>query len=177
MLLGLGFLGFAVPEIGTPFWYGYLPGVLLTAAGIALLVAPVTTVVMGSVDPGQSGIASGINSAVARGAILLSVAVLGAIHFAQFERAASARLDELKLDPEIRSQMQQQLINMAAAEIPPEADAPTTQALREIIAGSFLYGARVVMLISGALSILGAFIAFVYIDRPQRDSPFGSGVP
>ena len=174
-LLGFGFVTFALPGIGTSFWIGYLPGVLLTALGIALLVAPVTTVVMGSVELKQSGIASGINSAVARSAILLSVAVLGTIHFAQFERIATAGLNQLDLNPKLEIHMQAELINMAAAEIPDDTPRHTASAIHEVITGSFLQATRIILLIAGALSILGAIIAFIYIDRPDRESLLDDG--
>ena len=174
-LLGIGFVTFALPGIGTSFWIGYLPGVLLTALGIALLVAPVTTVVMGSVELKQSGIASGINSAVARSAILLSVAVLGAIHFAHFERIATDALKKLALDPELEIRMQAELIKMAAAEIPGDTPKLVASAIHEVITGTFLQATRIVLLIAGALSILGAIIAFIYIGRPDRESLLDDG--
>lgn len=54
-----------------------LPGVLLFAAGLVLLVAPLTTTVMTSVSDNSSGIASGINNAVSRVAGLIVIALLG----------------------------------------------------------------------------------------------------
>lgn len=53
-----------------------LPGVMVFAAGITLLVAPLTTAVLGAAPTSQAGIASGINNAVARTASLLAVAAL-----------------------------------------------------------------------------------------------------
>lgn len=54
-----------------------LPGVLLFGAGLTLLVTPLTVTVMRSVDEKHSGIASGINNAIARIAGLIVVALLG----------------------------------------------------------------------------------------------------
>lgn len=175
MLLGLGFFTFALPAVGTSFWIGYLPGVLLTALGIALLVAPVTTVIMGSVALRHSGTASGINSAVARSAILLSVAVLGAIHFAQFEQAASASLSQLNLSAELEARMQAELFKMAAAGIPADTSPAIAAALDDLITESFMHATRFVLLIAGGLSILAAVIAFLLIDRPQRESLLDEG--
>jgi len=52
------------------------PGVLVFSVGLTLIVAPLTTAVLGAVPNSQSGIASGINNAVARTASLLAVAAL-----------------------------------------------------------------------------------------------------
>lgn len=54
-----------------------LPGVILFGLGLATTVAPLTVTVMSSVNSKSSGIASGINNAVARGAGLIVIAVLG----------------------------------------------------------------------------------------------------
>ncbi|HWB38701.1 MAG TPA: MFS transporter [Candidatus Saccharimonadales bacterium] len=73
-----------------------LPGVVLFAAGLTLLVAPLTTTVMTSVSDANSGIASGINNAVSRVAGLIVIAVLGLFgsahvyHFAIYLCAAMA---------------------------------------------------------------------------------------
>ena len=72
---GIALLYFIQPD--TPYLTGVLPGILLFSAGLALLVSPLTTTVMLSVDESASGIASGVNNAVARAAGLIVIAVLG----------------------------------------------------------------------------------------------------
>jgi len=57
-------------------WF-LLPRVLLFSIGLVLLVAPLTTTVMTSVEESSSGIASGINNAVSRIAGLVVIALLG----------------------------------------------------------------------------------------------------
>jgi EmrB/QacA subfamily drug resistance transporter len=168
-LLGIGFVIFSIPDVGTPFWLGYFPGIIVSAAGLALLVAPVTTVIMGSVDPSQSGIASGINSAIARSAILLSVAVLGAIHIAQFEQAAILGLAALDLPATLESTMHAELINMAAAEIPGNASPEVREAIHDVIVNAFMSAARIAILIAAALSLSGGLIAFYALTPLQRN--------
>jgi EmrB/QacA subfamily drug resistance transporter len=56
-----------------------LPAVIVFGIGLTLVVAPVTATVMAAVDSANSGIASGVNNAVARVAGLLAVAVIPVI--------------------------------------------------------------------------------------------------
>jgi Na+/melibiose symporter-like transporter len=53
-----------------------LPAVIVFGLGLTLVVAPVTATVLAAADTRHSGIASGVNNAVARVAGLLAVAVL-----------------------------------------------------------------------------------------------------
>ena len=62
---------------GIDYWADILPPTLLVAIGMGVSVAPLTTTVMASVDPGHVGTASGFNSAVARIAGLIATALLG----------------------------------------------------------------------------------------------------
>lgn len=68
MLLGVG--------EDPSFWIDVLPGSVVFGAGITLLVAPLTTAVLAAAPMDQTGIASGINNAVARTASLLAVAAI-----------------------------------------------------------------------------------------------------
>ena len=79
--MGMFLLYFLKP--GDSYVLGILPGTLLFAIGMSLLVAPLTATVMASVDRDDSGIASGINNAVARSAGLVVVAALGLFGAAQ----------------------------------------------------------------------------------------------
>lgn len=56
-----------------------LPGVLVFGAGLTLTVAPLTSAILGAIEPERSGIASAVNNAVARIAGLVAVALIGTI--------------------------------------------------------------------------------------------------
>jgi len=78
LIAGLGILSlYRLSPSHASYLTVVLPGVIVFAAGLTLLVAPLTTTVMTSVADESSGIASGINNAVARVAGLIVIAVLG----------------------------------------------------------------------------------------------------
>lgn len=60
-----------------------LPAILMIALGMACVAAPLTTAVLSSVDGSHAGIASGFNSAVARGGGMIATAMLGMVLTAQ----------------------------------------------------------------------------------------------
>lgn len=77
ILAAFGMLSLASYSKGDDYWLFLQPRVLLFSIGLVLLVAPLTTTVMTSVDESDSGIASGINNAVSRIAGLFVIALLG----------------------------------------------------------------------------------------------------
>jgi EmrB/QacA subfamily drug resistance transporter len=84
-------------RIGTDASYVFdvLPAVVLFGLGLSTLVAPLTATVLSSAPPGHSGVASGVNNAVARVAGLLAVAVIPVVaglsgaNYADVDRFAS----------------------------------------------------------------------------------------
>ncbi|QLQ38372.2 MFS transporter [Micromonospora robiginosa] len=61
---------------GASYWTDVLPGVVLFGAGLTLVVAPLTTSVLGAVSDRFAGVASGFNNAASRAGGLLAVAAL-----------------------------------------------------------------------------------------------------
>lgn len=74
---GIALLGIAPPAAS--FWIVRLPAIIVLAAGMTLVVGPLTAAVMNAVDERHIGLASGVNNAVARVAGLLAVASLSAL--------------------------------------------------------------------------------------------------
>ena len=60
------------------YWLDVLPGLTVFGVGLALMVAPLTYTVLASAPDRHTGIASGVNNAVARAGSLLAIAALPA---------------------------------------------------------------------------------------------------
>jgi hypothetical protein len=60
-------------------WWHVLPGMVVFALGLSLLVAPLTATVLAAAPDRYAGVASGVNNAVARAGTLLAVAALPAV--------------------------------------------------------------------------------------------------
>jgi EmrB/QacA subfamily drug resistance transporter len=78
VLAAMGLLLLSGIDQDTVYVTGVLPGVLVFAAGLVLLVTPVTTTALADVPAERQGVASGINNAVARVGGLLAIAILPA---------------------------------------------------------------------------------------------------
>jgi EmrB/QacA subfamily drug resistance transporter len=76
IVIAVGLLMLTQMDPGVSYVTGLLPGIVVFGLGLTLVVAPVTATVLAAADTRHSGIASGVNNAVARVAGLLAVAVL-----------------------------------------------------------------------------------------------------
>jgi EmrB/QacA subfamily drug resistance transporter len=162
-IAGIGFALFLRPGVSAGYWSGFLPAILVLGLGMAISVAPLTTTVMNSVKESHAGVASGINNAVSRTAGLLAIAVFGLIMFHVFSGCLDQRLDQLRVTPEVRQQVNEQRINLAAADVPPNADDLTRNAISQAIAECFVTGFRRVLLTGAALAFASSAVAFLVI--------------
>ena len=79
-------IGFAMTTTiigGGSYWATVFPALLVISIGMAGAVAPLTTAVLSSVDREHTGVASGLNSAIARVGGLVATALLGGALAAQ----------------------------------------------------------------------------------------------
>jgi EmrB/QacA subfamily drug resistance transporter len=79
IVAGLSMLALVRLPVHLNYWVDLLPPLLGFSVGLSMTVAPLTTTVLSDAGPGDAGIASGVNNAIARVAGLVSVAVLGIV--------------------------------------------------------------------------------------------------
>jgi len=168
LIVGLAFVLLALPGQGGNYWTTFFPGIVMLGLGMATSAAPLTTVVMTSVNADRAGIASGVNNAVARMAALLAIAVFGVVMLNAFNRALDRRLDGLELSPETRRQLDNDRAKLAAMEPPSALNPDTATSVRRTIADSFIGGFRRLLTLAAALAVLGALIAWMAIENRLR---------
>src|SRR6202044_2835779 len=142
LIAAIGFVLFAVPGVGAGYWKAFFPAFVVLSFGMAISVAPLTTVVMSSVGQDRSGTASGINNAVARIAGVLAVAILGIVMVKLFSSSLNHSLAGGLLPPGIVGYVQSNETQLAGLQPPPGLDAGLSTLLRESIFRSFVFGFR-----------------------------------
>jgi EmrB/QacA subfamily drug resistance transporter len=165
LMAGLGFVLFALPSVGSNYWRMFFPAIIVLGFGMAATVAPLTTVVMNSVDQERVGTASGINNAVARVASVLAIAVFGIVMVSAFSSHLNHTLLNLSLPGPVLQQVQTDEIKLAGAQAPDNLDPGTGAVIKELIGDAFIFGFRIVMFICAGLSLASAAVAWFTIPK------------
>jgi EmrB/QacA subfamily drug resistance transporter len=171
LIVAVGFLLFTVPSANANYWRSLFPGFVVLGLGMAISVAPLTTVVMTSVGQDRAGTASGINNAVARVAGVLAVAVLGAVMVAGFVHSLRDSIASMHLEPVTVHALEANAVKLGALEVPANQDPEMKEKIQVTITDAFVFGFRVVMLICAGLAIMSAAVAFRMI--PSSDAMLG----
>ncbi|MGC2111779.1 MAG: MFS transporter [Candidatus Korobacteraceae bacterium] len=170
LVVASAFLLLALPSIGSSYWKSFFPALTALGLGMALSVAPLTTVVMQSIEPDRAGTASGINNAVARVSGLLAIAILGVVMVAAFGERLHRSLAGLEMPPQARTELQSNQNKLAALRAPAGVEPATAVVVDSSIAVAFQYGFRLIMWICAALAVASAAVAWRMIgSRPLQE--------
>ena len=175
LISALGFVLFALPSVGQSYWKAFFPAVIFMGFGMAVTVAPLTTVVMSSVNRDHVGTASGINNAVARVAGVLAIAVLGVVMVKAFGFRLNNALAHLPLPLGVLGELHADEIKLAGLQVPAGLNPGMKIAVKGSIEEAFVFGFRIVMLICAALSVAGTAVVWFMIpkDSDVLDWPRG----
>lgn len=171
LIAAFGFVFIAVPSMSGDYWKTFFPAIMILGFGMAVTVAPLTTVVMNSVDQNRVGTASGVNNAVARVAGVLAIAAFGVVMVKAFGVRLNHSLRDLSLPTGVLQQLQANEIKLAALPVPQGLDSGTTAAVKHSIAEAFVFGFRIVMLICVGLCVVSAATAWRMIPNRSRTPP------
>lgn len=103
LIIGYGLLG-------TDYWFGIIPGIMMMGVSLGLSASPISSAVMASAGEENTGAASGINNMVARMANLFGVAGLGALlSFFYIRTIVESPLDALVKDKMLEAEFGERL--------------------------------------------------------------------
>ncbi len=132
-----------------------LPGTLLFGLGLALLVAPLTTALMGSVPIGRASLGSAINNAISRVGSPFASAFLFIVITATFIPALVAAVPGLTVEAA-------QALGIAPLLAPPPNAPPE---LAAAITAASTDAFHLAMLVAGVLLVAGAVVSLVGLER------------
>ena len=134
-----------------------LPGSLLFGIGLAILVAPLTTALMGAVPVNRAGLGSAINNAISRVGSPLASAALFVVITATFVPALVAAV------PGFTAEAAEALGITPLLPPPPGTPADVATAITAASTDAF----HLAMIVAAALLVAGAAVSFVGLERDR----------
>lgn len=145
------------------YWRDIGPPLLLLGIGMGFCAAPISTVAMSALPDSQSGLASGINNAVARIATLLAIAGLGlvlAIEFGgQLDRASGT------WSPEAVDLLAHARLSLLDVSMPDSLSLAETARLTDLLYSAYETGFSTLMHVAAVLALLSGLIAWTSLKR------------
>lgn len=136
-------------------------------AGMALLVAPLTTTVMAAAPDALAGTASGINNAVSRVAGLLAIGILGAVMLAAFAGRLNQELSAGTLPGETKAELLASVNDLAGMKLPAGLTESQAAEAHAAINESFNAGFSRILAGMALVAALGGGLALVTL--PGRE--------
>jgi EmrB/QacA subfamily drug resistance transporter len=158
-IVAVGFALFAVSGPTTSYWIAFFLPITVVGLGMAVTVAPLTTAVINAVPRHQTGVASGINNAVASVASLLAIAIFGAIALSGFNRGLDRHLESPTLSSHVREAIERahgKFVIEPSLMSSLGEDRPTVEA---IVKESLADAINLAMLLATVLAVAGAACA------------------
>jgi len=169
--------GFALLGSVDAHYWAVLLCMTVLGLGMAITVAPLTTAVINAVPPQRTGVASGINNAVASLGSLLLIAVLGTVALASFDRSLERHLSVVEVSPRVRAVVDAARGGFVLPAMPAGITSEERQRARAIVAESLAGTINAALWIAAGLALASALSAAVGIaPRPRlTTSPPRSG--
>jgi hypothetical protein len=156
LLVGTGLLVMAQMVDTTSYW-SIVPGLAITALGLAATMTPATTAITGSLSRGHQGVASALNDTAREIGGALGIALLGSIFNSQY--SANVHDVAATLNPAQGTQVEEGISGaMRVAEGMGSSGAPVLTAARQALVdawiGSMWVGAAIAVVAAGLVLAL-----------------------
>jgi len=159
--------GFALLAISRqPYWTVMVPMVVL-GLGMAITVAPLTTAVLNAVPTHRTGVASGINNAVASVGSLLVIAVLGSLAVGAMSRSLGRHVESAAATPAVRQAVEAARGGFVIPELPASLPETERRQAHAIVAASIEETVRMAQWVAAALALAGVLTAVATLPRGQ----------
>ena len=135
---------------------------------MGIAVAPLTTTVINAVSPDRTGVASGINNAVASVGGLLVIAVLGSVALGTFDHSLDRDLASVHASSAVQATVHSARGGLVIPPLPASLPAPERQEARAIITSALTITVRVSMWIAALLALSAALTAALTIREDWR---------
>jgi EmrB/QacA subfamily drug resistance transporter len=146
--IGFVLLSFAVRN--GAYW-AFLVALAVLGLGMASAVAPLTTTVINAVPQDQTGVASGVNNAIASLASLLAVAIFGAVALGIYDRSLDQELAQTTAFAGLK-----QAVDAARGQFATAIANGADDAAKTIVRTSLARSIEIMMLFAAALAVCSA---------------------
>jgi EmrB/QacA subfamily drug resistance transporter len=161
-LTALGLASLAVA--GRPYWITLLSMTLL-GFGMAVAVAPLTATVLNSVPANRTGVASGINNAVAAVGSLLLIAILGSLALGVFHQSLDQHLMTAQASRAVAQTVATARSGFVITSMPEGLSGPEREVAHSIVADSLAATVRIAFWIAAMLALVSALSAALTFQK------------
>jgi EmrB/QacA subfamily drug resistance transporter len=170
LIVAVGLIMFGQAGLGGSFWLTFFPAVFVMAVGMTVVIAPLTTTVMGTAPKRLSGTASGINTAINSTANVLAVAILGVLALSVFNTSVDRQLKTMDLSPEAAAEVERETGNLANAQAPQSLPPDQQVEVDRVFDLAFIDAFQTVMYVSAGLVGAAALVSLLMIEgKPPSD--------
>jgi MFS family permease len=154
-------VGFALLSVRAAPYPAVLLAMTVLGFGMAITVAPLTTSVLNAVPEHRTGVASGINNAVASVGSLLMIALLGTLALGMFERALTRQLAVARAPPQLAQVVESAAGGLVMPAMPATLSQPEQQRARALVSAALEDTVALTLRIAAALALASALVAAV----------------
>jgi EmrB/QacA subfamily drug resistance transporter len=152
LVAAFGYSLLARPDVGGSYWTTYFPAMVVLGFGMTISVAPLTTVVMTSVQDRQGGAASGVNNAVSQTAALLALALTAPLFSARFGADLTEQLRKASVPAPVAARILEERSHLGAI----QTENPSE---RRAVDEAFVSAFRLVAVLAAASSAVAGLTA------------------